>query len=858
MTATTYTQYKQEESSTKITLAIMEASKRLVGWVVESGSIYRLNNFDVPIIEAIEELGTAYSEVSSLASVTNSTYYHDRANRVLYLRTSDDSHPNSLFLVLRKKLFFSDFPISLPFDLASGKTVFFEPLLKSTSAFGVELDNRNQLGVALEGSGRVSFINDADSPDTNSFWRNNYTKLYFENHAVNIYSTSKDLPGSEVKQIFSGRVKGKKYTPTTVSFTVQDLLSELRGEIGLANIEDIVGVRVSDNLLKAKQRRIYGRVFSHRPTNIDQVVNGYPITGTVTVTPGSTTVTGSGTAFLDEISPDDNLVINEVEVTVGSVTDNTILELTENFIGPTSTAVSALITPDKPKNFINRIWKVAGHTTRQPETTITNASSLNFFQVVSTLDMIPGDQLFIGPAGTGELATVQRKSGTYLKLEENILQTPSIGTSVIRPSVQNVKINNTALRYDRDFTYDADAGVLTLKKLAEFNIAPIRDLVGSVTFNGTRTVTGTSTLFDFQLQVGMYVRLVGEFNFFEISSIESPTSLTLKTVATYSGTGSGNYKPVINFNPGTDVLTCDCLGLTSTGAKDGTFLSRGPQIVKHLIEDAGVTDIDTASFTTSNDLAETELGLVVPDTFSALKTNTFRKSINRVNKSIFGSLIQNNTFQLQYVVLSPQRDINIVKFREFDVIKFSIDTTNEYMAKNVIVEYKNREYNPAFKEDGFDEELDNSKIGQFILRTDRTTRVETLIAFQKDAIIFARRWRHVLEIGHSVIKLTTKMQGMDLQVTDRLELLHQKMYDRIGGGLRKVSAIQGIRKSGNDVEIELEDLADAFSQTSTITENTALDFDNSNEDEKGIQGYITDNDGLINNDENTFRLHRIW
>ena len=79
MSITTYDEFKALESSIKITLVMMEASQRLVSWEVESGSVYKLTDFDVAIIKSIEDSGTGYTSVSSLGAVTPSTFFNDRS-----------------------------------------------------------------------------------------------------------------------------------------------------------------------------------------------------------------------------------------------------------------------------------------------------------------------------------------------------------------------------------------------------------------------------------------------------------------------------------------------------------------------------------------------------------------------------------------------------------------------------------------------------------------------------------------------------------------------------------------------------------------------------------------------------------
>lgn len=56
----------------------------------------------------------------------------------------------------------------------------------------------------------------------------------------------------------------------------------------------------------------------------------------------------------------------------------------------------------------------------------------------------------------------------------------------------------------------------------------------------------------------------------------------------------------------------------------------------------------------------------------------------------------------------------------------------------------------------------------------------------------------------------------------------------------------------------MDDLSGAFSRCSTVTENTAVEFDLSEDADKLINGYITDNYGMQDNAESTFGINLIW
>lgn len=163
----TYSDYQAQISSQKIVLATVNAAKRLMGWELHSGSIYKITSFNFPVIVSIKDSATALTEVSDLASVVAGTFFHDRDNSILYLETSDSANPNSKFMVMVFKNFYSNVPVHAPNDLSTGFEVEWLPIIKASSAFGVELDNQEQLGLAIEGSGSLTFFNDRDYWDGN-------------------------------------------------------------------------------------------------------------------------------------------------------------------------------------------------------------------------------------------------------------------------------------------------------------------------------------------------------------------------------------------------------------------------------------------------------------------------------------------------------------------------------------------------------------------------------------------------------------------------------------------------------------------------------------------------------------------
>ena len=234
----TYADFQNQNVSEKIALVKVQAGQRLMAWELHSGSIYKLEDFDYAVIKEITENGVLLVEVFDIASVTAGKWYNDRENKVIYLRASDSTHPNGKFLSMLFWVFWSTHGVALPNDLGSGTQVYWEPLVKSTSSFGVELDNDQQIGFAIEGQGTINLLNDG------SYWDEKYEGWIFEQQPVLIYSFGNDLDPSEAKLIFKGMVNGKSFSSQAVTFKLKDTLASLRSEYPLPKLSELSGALI--------------------------------------------------------------------------------------------------------------------------------------------------------------------------------------------------------------------------------------------------------------------------------------------------------------------------------------------------------------------------------------------------------------------------------------------------------------------------------------------------------------------------------------------------------------------------------------------------------------------------------------
>jgi hypothetical protein len=848
-----YESYKNLESTEKIVLATIDPAKRLIGFIHDLGFIYKLNNFNISLILSIKDSGIPLTQVYSYVDLVEGSYFNDKENSTLYIYADGGVNPNSLFLVLLFRLFFSNVPIELPNDLDNGFEVEWLPYILQTSDFEVELDNENQQGFAIEGTGSINLAN------IQEYWKPIFDKITFENKEVNIYSYHRSLDPTEAKLLFRGFIQKKSWSPKSVNLSLKDIISELKNEFVLPSIEDYSGAVVPNNLLLAKQRVVYGYVNGHVPTPIDQIVQGYEGTGIISFEFDSLIVTGIGTSFLSELSPDDELFLDGIDdkFSIAKINSDTELELSSEFeFGNINNSVF-YIKPSLPKRYKNRVFLAAGHATREPESVITEVVSLNFFEVSDDSDLIVGDRIEI----SGQSVNIRRVSSNKIKLRQNLLGTPTVGNVVKRPSISDVYINDLRL-LDNSYNYDASTGVLQIDEDAEFRVAKIRLLLGTqITLtNGSRTVTGVGTSFTSQLKSSDWIRTQNQAEFFEVLQIISDTELELRTPSSYDSTNVGIYKAPEYYKEGSSVLSVNIIGKTKDGLKTGAFIKTSAEIVEDLLINANLGDlIDTPSIIESKSLAPQRVGLVIPAKIGDKKTDNFRKIIGDISQATFGSLIQTRDYKLAFRVLSPKRKLDDLQLDEIDLISFSINSDSSKIIKTAVVNFDFKEYDFLAAGSSNLQARHTPLINEFLTQSILENTYNLRLVEESDADTMAERYALLLQLSRAKVTLKTKLKTMDLEALERVWLNHEKLYERIGTRLnKKVSGVQSINKNGFDVDLVIEDLSGAFSRCSIITENLAENFFDASENEHIINGYITDEYGMINNNADTYSINLIW
>jgi hypothetical protein len=863
-----YTEYKEKQSSEKIILAVANASKRLAGWSLYSGGVYYLENIDSAVIDSIYEENTKLTSVDSIDLITAGKYSFDRKTRKLYLQASDSSNPNSKFIAVTLKYFFSNNPIILPHDLNNGFDIYFEPYILDTSFFGVEIDNSiEQLGQSIDGSGSINFINDKQ------FWASRFDKLTWENNKIQIYSYSRDIDLSEIKTIYKGNISSKSWSLDKISFNLKDQISNLNGVYELPSLGSLSNISIPFNEFPVSQRLIFGQVNGLRPQNIDQlIVSGYKTSSIISNVTG---ITVNTTNVYNRFRKNDSIKfvdgLKEIgHFTVNNIISDTQFEINRAFSAFQESTINAgsfeiyLLISSEPKNYINRKFKIASHSIREASHQILGVSAPNVLRLNSIEDFEPNDLLEYN----GGLTRVKSIIGLdKIRITDSLNQAPSVGDTIKKVSVTNVKIDSNELEYLRDYTYDAINAELELNLDAEFNITPIRTLSGTITYAiASNVITGVGSSFTSELNDQSYIEIIDSIGgaepiFAKVVQINNDTELLIESNASASGSFSNiRIKKVSNFNTSNNVLTITTLGATLNGLPSGEWLKTAPQIAKHILTKVGLSDsINNTSFNTAKDFSPYLVGVVYPENYLDRNPPTYRQILNDVNRSVFGFIFQDESFLFNYDVLRPTKNSNIEKLKESDVISFSLSSDSSDIVKTVNLLYNKKEYNDETKLQSIEEIKLESNNGKYLLKTEKEIDVVTALIKENDARIIGHRWKYILSYPRTFINLETKLKLALASVSDSIEIDHRFIAERIGSNSNKqIAKVIASDKNGFNCEVKLDSISSSFSTAAIIAENAITHYSLATENEKLYSGFITDQYGLINNEQETIDLNLIW
>jgi hypothetical protein len=829
----TFEQASALTSSEKITLVTIESEK-----LVKLFAFYSANTYykEVPFfVVDVKQNGISLDYVANKTLISSGNWTYEPETGKVYVNIVGDLDPKTTELSLVYRHFLSNAPLNLPYDLNSGTIVEWLPYVNSIGSVGQQLDDQNT-GVALESNSTIDLLNDG-------FFDEIYDTHIFENKNVKFYLWYRNTAITESKKIFEGVIDSKDFSENKVVFRVKDFVYKLRNLV-TQNLFTALDGRLQDSLIGTPKRRVYGQVKQMKLAGINNVLDGFTITGTVSVAGFSTSLVGVGTQFLKELTPGDEISVTWLGTTykfgielISSNTSATLNKASDLAI----LSVSAINNPQLPYRHLNRIWHIADHKLREPTTTISSIVANNRFILNSVEDLFADDQVLVN----GSLVSIRRISSNEMVTENAISPVPSVGATVKKLPIQKVFFGPTELIYNRDWTYtNSTYSSITILPTAEFNVTQEKLAGVNITFtNGSSTVSTTATV-DFRsiLKPRDWIKknsiVSGEGDWYEILDVKEQ-SIFLR--ANYTGTTATTTALIksVTYVQDDSLMTCNCLGME----KDGLWIKTPSDAIRHLVlNDAKFPTVNEDSFTQAKFDCDYILSMVIPENLGS-QSPQIRDVVTKINESVFGSLYVNSDNSVSYGILNSTKPETIETLTNDDIVTFSSNSKTEIF-NNIVLNYRpfvdHNSGENAFEVISYNSGFVDSHVGI------ENTLTKTVYLFEDGKTeIIAQRLALFKSLANTNVTIRSKLNLFTKSVNDKVLILFDRLFKRYGGGdRRKIGIISSVKKSQYDVEIVVQDLGNIYNRVPSISPNTASEYSSADQDQKVQYAYVVDNDVL--------------
>lgn len=972
-----YNEYRDSESSEKITLVHIHCTKRLANFSSDSGIVAQTVPY---VVDSVKNGVDDLTRVNSLVEVTDSSkFFYDFTSSKLYLYSFDTDVDE---IITTFRLFFSNAPISTSWDLTdSGESVSYEPIITATPKFKSSM-TQGKKGINLIGSGSIVCTN------SHGYFDSIYDNYIFDNKVANVYSFTRELDYSEAKLIYRGRITGKIYGSDRVTFDVADDIFSLTQRVPLAKYGNDV---IDDDSLRLK-RRIYGKADNVLIQSVDQAGKGVALTGTITGTLNSKTIRGVGTSFMSELSSGDSLIIsgvasifgpNDLKITVDKLLSDTAFTCSSDFDVNFSSKPATIIYNETYYKH-NRRFQVSEHALKVYSATVTGVVARNRLEVDTPENLKAGDLISIDDV---ESKSVKRVSGNQVVLSSNYNSNVSVGSILAVKEVSNIRYGEAGYTlYESDYsvdntpsgtfiniTEDAEINASTEKSIkhnfyfregfskiwlgtptlyyftavantsnsllgkyfviynednesvafwfdedvpegtsttvepshgaddsysillsnrdytdeeiaelcalrvaeeldfyttytdgADFYIETTQPLavtvgnIGSTGFSVTTLAVGSTPALTYNLEDFVeprdFVRDINSTIYYEVLRAEGNVIILREPIQEATVHSKLVYKNVEYIQDDTNV-TVNCTGKTKDGTTTGELIETASDVVYDLLLDTGLSQfIDVDSFQSSSELAPQLVSMCIPFEFDDEEAPEVKDIVNKLNASVMGSLFINEDLNLGYDILDASIDIDsLAVIKDDDIYSWSNQDDGFDLSKTVAGYYRFTDYEYSSGDSGKSYVDYSSEFVSKYVGVNTTREIDLYLYDEEDAQEQIERDELINSLSNSTIKLKGPLSLSKYKLGQRVILDFRRGFIPLAGSSRKqIAVITSVNNTGEKVDLELESLGALYARAAIITDDNATDdYVNASEDERLRASYIVDDNGLIDNDENT-------
>ncbi len=362
-----------------------------------------------------------------------------------------------------------------------------------------------------------------------------------------------------------------------------------------------------------------------------------------------------------------------------------------------------------------------------------------------------------------------------------------------------------------------------------------------------------------QLKPRDWIKADNSTTWYEILEIESNNRLLLRELFRQSSVTTTAQRKNVDYIKDDSNIVIETLGKTQSGEKTGALIKTASDVIKDLMIESGLGDkLNLDSFIEANNDSPYLISLALPLKADE-KTPKIKTVVEYITETVFGSLYNDKSFNINFSITTTKKPENLTIIDDSDIIKFSIDSKSKKIIRKVIVQYRQQDFDVFGDGSTYKYKTFVSNLIDNLNSTQLTKTIDAFLYHEKDAEVFAQRYVFFHELAKSFVKIKAKLNLSHHSLNDVIMVKFDNMYKRLGSTSdnSKIALVSSISKNGINAELKLDDLSNAFNRIANITSDDSEVFALANENEKRFNGYITDENEMIDNDETTFGINLI-
>ena len=494
------------------------------------------------------------------------------------------------------------------------------------------------------------------------------------------------------------------------------------------------------------------------------------------------------------------------------------------------------------------------------EFTTTAAALVNFDQGDIYLDTTTEDYIGIKSAGVNATDSINLGSQEPTRVQLESGQTNNV---LITSNKLMIALNVLRSIWLFDFVI-ANTTNFTWKFFTNQGISVVANTISGGTanaFGSTLSLTSGSTpATEISLSESVVprdlIKTQSQSDFFQVVQSEL-TFVQVSTTIPLDLTEAGLFKNPI-YATDTGLVTLSAFGQTRDGTVGGIFVKTPADACRKILDDNGLTSFIAAdTFTDGSANEDFDIGIYAPFKIGD-KPPTVLSMINKITLTGLASIGLNDNFQLKYQLLNGFKpttldDIRVIRNNE---ITNRADEDLEpsplfrYTIRNIDANYDFGEADPNDKLI----RLEDVKIGRL---TDLATtqEVDLYTTDLSRATNIADRFLNYSQRFNRVISFRGSLSLADVNIGDIVLLDILELRNLRDNNIPFIGMVTDFYRDGKTVGMSVEDFGGLFKRAAGLSASTVGTFATSTEREKLLGTFLTDANGIIDNDETTLDLN---